>query len=368
MSTIVEIPVGLLACSPFGIRNLPAFPIVSGRTPPTYIHVITPIPELPSGLRDAALKGTLIPFVGAGASRLAGCPNWAEFTDRALRYFVDQGKFSHSQLAQLSQQPPRVKLSIARSLQREHKLPINFDAILYPEGRNTNLKGRKLYQALSNLGKTFVTTNYDDWLDSTIGAPMRSVSAAGGPTATSAIGQKPTVVYRVEDLTLDNLERPNTVFHLHGSVHDPVTMILTTQDYVRHYANDRRTDGPQGENKVLTFLGFLFTEKNVLFVGYGLEELEILEYVIVKARPLAETGKTELRHFLLQGFFSHEQELARNLANYYAECGIELIPFLRDQKDWDQLIDVVEEFARLAPAGAPLNVQVLKDMEALLNA
>jgi hypothetical protein len=75
-------------------------------------------------------------------------------------------------------------------------------------------------------------------------------------------------------------------------------MILTTQDYVRHYANDRRADGPEGENRVLTFLGFLFSQKNVLFVGYGLEELEILEYVIGKARLMAEPGKTEIRHFL----------------------------------------------------------------------
>jgi hypothetical protein len=330
--------------------------------------VITPIPELPPGLRDAALRGTLIPFVGAGASRLAGCPNWTEFADGALRYFVDQGKFSHSQLAQLSQQPPRVKLSIALGLQREHRLPINFDAILYPYDRNTNPKGRKLYQALSTLGKTFVTANYDDWLDTTIGVPLPSVSATGAATATSPIGPKPTVIHRVEDLAPDALERPNTVIHLHGSLHDPDAMILTTQHYVRHYANDRRTDGPQGENKVLTFLGFLFSEKNVLFVGYGLEELEILEYVISKARLMTEPNRAELRHFLLQGFFSHEEELARSLASHCAECGIELIPFLRDQKDWDQLIDVVEEFARLAPTGAPLCVQVLKDMEALLNA
>ena len=45
---------------------------------------------------------------------------------------------------------------IALGLQHEHKLAINFDAILYPEGRNTNPKGRRLYEALSNLGKTFV--------------------------------------------------------------------------------------------------------------------------------------------------------------------------------------------------------------------
>jgi hypothetical protein len=328
--------------------------------------MIDPIPPLPPGLKEAALRGTLIPFIGAGASRLAGCPNWIEFADRALRYFVDQGKFSHGQLAQLSQQHPRVKLSIALGLQREHNLPIKFDAILYPDGRNTNPKGRGLYEALSKLGKTFVTTNYDDWLDHTIGAPPPTVSAGRG-TGTPTIGQKPTVIYKVEELTPDNLERPNTVFHLHGSLLDPTSMILTTQHYVRHYANDRRGNGPEGENRVLTFLGFLFSEKNVLFVGYGLEELEILEYVIGKARLMSEPGKTEMRHFLLQGFFAHEEELVRSLSNYYAECGIELIPFLRDQKDWDQLLDVLEEYARIAPAGAPLNVQIFKEMEALLN-
>lgn len=216
------------------------------------MDVMNPIPALLPGLRDAALKGTLIPFVGAGASRLAGCPSWTEFADRALRYFVDQGRFSHGQLAQLYQQPPRVKLSIALGLQREHKLAINFDAILYPEGRNTNPKGRRLYEALSNLGKTFVTTNYDDWLDTTIGAPAPTAMASG-ETATPAIGQKPTVFYKVEELTLDNLERPNTVFHLHGSLLDPGSMILTTQHFVRHYANDRRA-GTEGENKVLTLL------------------------------------------------------------------------------------------------------------------
>ena len=219
---------------------------------------------------------------------------------------------------------------------------------------------------MSNLGKTFVTTNYDDWLDMTISAPAPSANAEGD-AATATIGEKRTVIYKVEELTPDNLERPNTVFHLHGSMVDPASMILTTQDYLRHYANDYRSDGLTSENKVLTFLGFLFTEKNVLFVGYGLEELEILEYVIGKAHLMGNTGNTEMRHFLIQGFFSHEQALADSLSNYYAECGIELIPFLRDQKDWDQLIDVLEEYAQLSPAGAPLNVQVLKEMETLLN-
>lgn len=329
------------------------------------MEVIKPVPDPPKALREAALRGTLIPFVGAGASRIAGCPNWVEFADGTLRFFVERGKFSHSQLAQISHLNPRVKLSIARGLQNEHKIPIDFGRVLYPTGRKDNPKGLRLYENLCKLGQTFVTTNYDEWLDTTIGAPMPSVSADPDPAA-SPIKEHPKIIYDVVDLTPDNL-RPNTVIHLHGSVLKPETMILTTQDYVRHYANDRFQRNGQSENNVLTFLEFLFTQKNVLFVGYGLDELEILEYVIGKARLTGDPGHRELRHFLLQGFFSHEQEVARSLAPYYRECGIELIPFLRDNLDWDQLTEVLESFGRLTPAGPPLKVQSLKEMEALLE-
>src|SRR5271157_3131075 len=57
---------------------------------------IKQIPVLPEGLREAAICGTLIPFIGAGASRVAGCPNWSEFADAALRFFVDLGKLQSS--------------------------------------------------------------------------------------------------------------------------------------------------------------------------------------------------------------------------------------------------------------------------------
>ena len=36
------------------------------------------IPEIPATLREAAQVGTLIPFIGAGVSRLAGCPSWEQ--------------------------------------------------------------------------------------------------------------------------------------------------------------------------------------------------------------------------------------------------------------------------------------------------
>jgi hypothetical protein len=106
---------------------------------------LVPIPPIPTGLREAALIGKVIPFIGAGVSRLAGCPGWAEFADGALRQLVDEGKFSHSQLDQIKHLNPRIKLSIATSISADTKTPIDYDMILHPTARADHKKGRRLY-------------------------------------------------------------------------------------------------------------------------------------------------------------------------------------------------------------------------------
>src|SRR5437868_14867775 len=95
---------------------------------------------------------------------------------------------------------------------------------------------------------------------------------------------------------------------------------MTTSDYITQYAAYNRTSrDPQTENPVLTFLDFLFRHRTVLFVGYGLEELEILEYVLAKG----PRGAGEVRHYMLQGYFSHQETLVRNMDIYFrSECGI----------------------------------------------
>jgi len=324
-------------------------------------------PPIPDGLIEAARRGTLIPFIGAGASRLAGCPDWNGFADAALLFFVDKGKFTHGQLAQIKHLNPRVKLAIAKGLQEEHKTPIDFKTLLYPRGVKKGSKGLRLFGSLSTLGNTFVTTNYDEWLDEELIAPMLSPGVKTDPSKIT-VGKKRLVVHRVSEFTPDTLHQSNTVIHLHGSLLAPDDMVLTTQDYIQHYANDRLDHDPGKENRVLTFLEYLFDRRTVLFVGYGLEELEILEYVILKARHKQGVNQNEARHYLLQGFFSHEQELMVSLKRYYLqECGIQLIPFLRDQNDWDQLLGVLEDFAQKTPAEDVQQLQEFDDMEELLN-
>ena len=328
---------------------------------------LLPIPGVPPGLQEAAQRGILIPFIGAGASRLAGCPSWVEFADAALKWLIDDGKFTYSQLDQIRHLPPRVKLSLARTLASEKNATIDFRALLHQKSRREHKNGCRLYNNLFALGKTFVTTNYDEWLDERIPEPTPAANPSTKPADTPPLNPI-HVVHKVDELLPALLSEPNTVVHLHGSLRDPAGMILTTHDYVRHYANDRLSGDAAKENRVLTFLDFLFKNKTVLFIGYGLDELEILEYVILKAGRPAGTSGREPRHYILQGFFSHEEALLRSLKSYYlSECDIQLIPFRRDDKDWDQLLDVVEEFARRIPASNALVLQKAQEMEDLLN-
>ena len=307
----------------------------------------------------------MIPFVGAGASRLAGCPDWNEFANATLQVFVERGQFNYAQLEQVKHLAPRIRLSIARSLQVTTGIPIDFRDLLHREPPTNHTNGRRLYAHLSKIGRTFVTTNYDEWLDEEL--PDVEADFVGPSQALAESIPRPrTVFYKPPDLTVANLNRDDAVIHLHGSVKYPQGMILTTPDYVRHYANDRRTTGRDTANYVLAFLEHLFRYKTVLFVGYGLEELEILEYIIVKARPTSD-DLVQPRHFLLQGFFSHERELMVSTRTYYRGCGIELLPFLRDQRDWEQLICVLESFARAVPASSPTVLQEFREMEGLLN-
>ena len=233
------------------------------------ITKVSQIPEIPAGLREAAARTTLVPFIGAGASVLAGCPGWKDFADKSLRWLVDQGKFTHSQLAQISHLHPRIKLSLARTIAEEQRITIPYKDILHSKEPRESPKGRRLYNSLFRLGNVLVTTNYDVWLDEWIPEPTATATPTGEPATLTVVPMN--VVYGPERINSALLSQLNTVVHLHGSVHDAKTMIMTTSDYIGQYAAyNRSSRDPETENRLLTFLQFLFRNRTVLFIGYGL--------------------------------------------------------------------------------------------------
>ena len=314
--------------------------------------------------------GKLVPFIGAGVSRLAGCPGWDELGTAALRFFVTRGELGHGELDLLSKLPSRVKLSIAQQLESKHRVRIDYKTLLSPSCESRQI-GERVYASLSNLGKQIVvTTNYDEWLDGDRRQPSMPVALSEQPVVPSP--PRMNVIYDRKDITVSCLDHPeNTIVHIHGSLKQPETMVLTTRDYLDLYAGHRATTEPSDdvENPYLTFLERLFSRWQVLFIGYGLEELDILEYVLQKARPSARARARAQapRHFILEGFFDYQAPLVDRLGTYYREeCGVELLPFSREQGGRQQLADVIEHLCRKLDIGEQPALDRREDMENLL--
>jgi hypothetical protein len=163
-------------------------------------------------------------------------------------------------------------------------------------------------------------------------------------------------IYRKNDFLVTHLDIPGTVIHLHGAVCEKETMVVTTRDYLAHY-DDRF---------VREFLGDLFERKMVLFIGYGLEEAEILEHVL---RHGGVSDSKERKRFVLQGYYLSQKPLFENLYSYYRKSfGVHTVGFVRDHKDYKQQEAIFRDWGpKIVVKRPPLAVDMEKLNEVLGN-
>jgi hypothetical protein len=97
------------------------------------IETIPAIPSIPDELRLAAREGRLVPFIGAGASKLASCPNWEEFAEGLLTQLVGAKAINYNQAQQIRAQnlSPRMKLSFVRNIAARRNIALNYEAIVH---------------------------------------------------------------------------------------------------------------------------------------------------------------------------------------------------------------------------------------------
>ena len=277
---------------------------------------------------------------------------------------MEKGKLNHAQYDQISGLSPRVKLSVAVDLEERYNLPIDFEKILRPPNDKQREDVYTHVLGLSHFSKTFVTTNYDRELD--VSSPaILAPNEIDGPKKEAI--PLPACIYKLNEITVGCLFRENSVIHIHGSVLDRKSMVLTTADYLTRYSGHKYGGH---ENPYLTFLQELFNQRTVLFVGYGLEELEILEHIIQKGIDKQQGGrqKESRTHYVLQGFFSHQIEMARSLQGYFQSFGISLLPFSLDTHGWHALVNVIEHLNNKLPPGRGLTLAEKSAMANLLTA
>jgi NAD-dependent SIR2 family protein deacetylase len=283
-------------------------------------------------LKDAAKHGELVVFVGAGASMLCGSPDWRGFANHVVGALERTRGLSFLEAEQLrGLGDPRRTLSIAMALAKEQNVILDFDDILHPS--KPAPAGAELYELLSSLRPVFVTTNYDRWLDEE--GPEVAAEAPTGEESKPARGptRRPKY-YLKEHLTSDRLAERGAVIHLHGSCAEPSSMVVSLKDYIEHYADAR----------VQNFLSEMFRSHTVLFVGYGLAEMEVLDY-IVRSNKSISAGSAEPRHFILYAHRSSESVQTKFIERFFRDqCGVQVVPYCIDTKGYGELVEVFKSW------------------------
>jgi len=208
-------------------------------------------------------------------------------------------------------------LSIAKIVARKKKIKVDYAAIF-----SVRLEPGNVYDYLNLFNSSFVATNYEKYLS---------------PLSRKVDPEEEWRFYKREQLLGVNLDRNGNVVHIHGCLDDPDNMVITTKDYLDHYSREEVQD----------FLRYLFEKKTVLFLGYGLEEIEVLEYILRRGGATGKEGVDRVRRYILQGFFNAEKPLYNLLHDYYLESfAAELIGFPKDYKGYAHQVELLASWSK----------------------
>lgn len=302
----------------------------------------------------AARDGKLIVFVGAGASILKGYSSWKNYADRKVEYLKNNNLINYYVYEKLRGFDPKKALSLCEIILLENKEFVDDSKFLEPVDKK---KECRIYDDLYAFNAVYVTTNYDDCLDKVAeDTVIEQVNGSAPNQPVQNVVKKKKVFYLEDEMLISKLLEPGNVLHIHGSIKDQSSRVVTVQDYIKRYGREARLE---------TLLEEIFSKYTVLFVGYGLEEYEILDFIINTSQ---RCKRKHTEHYALYSMFSPEKELYELHRKYYRALNIELIPYLLDQNGYEGLVKVISEWSQIiAPiARRPYFVESKKMIDEVL--
>ena len=269
---------------------------------------------------EAFKSRKLIFFLGAGVSRIEGVMGWDDFANllikKAFPSLKDQAELLNNGLSS------KEKITIAYGKFHDNRQDKKFYKEFGKALRAYLPKDRVgIYETLSKFNVNFLTTNADSLFEDVLG--------------------KNCCHSDYDQIKLFNPNHyPNKqLFYLHGRYADGLeSLVFTAPQYVKRY-NDK---------KFLDFIKKIFSEEGyvIFFIGYGLNEYELIDYMMTKANVL--DNDSQRRIFILEPFFSNQEVLFEARRKYFDELNIKLIPYSKDngyqelKKYLDKLLNVFE--------------------------
>ncbi|BCD68812.1 SIR2 family protein [Nitratiruptor sp. YY09-18] len=276
---------------------------------------ILPIPKVPQEIIDAVNNEKLAVFIGAGVSRLLGSSGWDELAYNFIKTCFEKKLINYRESDSLKQlKDPKKIITVCYHLLKES----NNEEIYYETLENAikadtdRLNLQNIYDEIYKLRALFITTNIDSHFHKYF-EPMN-------------------IVFKENEFIPSNIYR-NKLYHIHGCLEKGrSSIIFTVSDYIRRY----------NQKTFKKFLEKIFEEYTVLFLGYGLAEFELLDFLITKYDKYSE--RKELKHFILIPFYRGEENILSFERYYYNSMGIEVIPYEKDEKGYEQLYEVLQNW------------------------
>lgn len=307
--------------------------------------------EIKKEILEAARQHKLIFFIGNGLSRLYNLPDWDSLANNMLRGLAKKRVLDYNLYELLLKQSTKAKISIADHHFKHNKTHgLSYSDFL--SGNNIlNSDSCPAYTSLAKCGVKFITTNYDGLIKSAYDGleldsePIQDISTT--EELSNEITKKAIKKAKVFDdpykFKIEQLLEDDVIFHLHGSLNNENNLIASTKDYLKLYA----------DKDVRTFLHNALHSHTVVFVGYGLEELEILDLILRASESSStteESNQVKSKKYLLMPMLYHQEIMLDQLEIYYSQLGITLLPFNSDSKGYDSLEEVLDNwFSKLGP-------------------
>ncbi len=274
---------------------------------------------------DAVNNNKLVVFIGSGVSKLCGLPLWGELAKRLLDEcvicFKDKGyDYSFSNKILVKNYDPKKIITIIKNIFSKFDCLDKFYEILVRElsfdnaakFNETEKQNKvKLKDIISHLSRKIVTTNADTLFDDLVDEQHLITS----------------VEKFYDEMFSDDF---SVIAHIHGSITDTENLVFTTDKYLQTYANERF----RNTIKHLFEIG----EHTILFIGYGLSELELLDFLVNTGVPSDRLNRT----FLLNGYFNCDEDMVKEEEDYYKIYGISLITYELDKNSYGELINVLD--------------------------
>ncbi|MDP8265620.1 MAG: SIR2 family protein [Candidatus Aceula meridiana] len=279
---------------------------------------ILPVPPLDKypHLLDAFIGEKVIVFIGAGLPAIWGCKRWYELAAALIESCHERDMINYwtkSNLLKKFRQDPRKIMTIAKQILDSDYLSTLKSHLNVSEKKRD--KNPHLFKNLYSMDAIFMSTNVDNIF--------------------SGLFDEDDIIFKTSDFGVEKLTA-GKLFQLHGSLEDESSLVMTISDYVQRYRDPKM--------KELLKQIFVESDYKILFVGYGMDEMEIIDYVIEKYTD--EVKRSIDKYYILMPVFSNEEELIKHESKYFQEMNMSVIPYAIDEKGYEQLGEVVSEWSQ----------------------